>query len=152
MHQKTRNDERGQSLTEFSMCLVFLLVLLAGVADFGRAYFSYIIIRDAAQEGAVYGAITEKSNISDFKNRVEQRVRTAFIDPADPDKIPIDVDVLSVTTDIIGSPCAGVGNSVRVTVDYSVPIATPFLGTVLGTQEILMSTSIEDTTLYPICP
>ena len=47
------NTERGQSLTEFAISLVFLLTLLAGIVDLGRMFFAYIIIRDAAQEGAV---------------------------------------------------------------------------------------------------
>lgn len=144
--------EEGQSLTEFAMSLVFLLILLAGVADFGRAFFAYIIVRDAAQEGAVYGAIADKDDIGVFKDQVEDRVKTAFVNPDEPTKIPLDVDEIQVTTDIVGSPCAGTGNSVRVTVDYSVSITTPFLGSVLGRQNIPMTTSIEDTILSPLCP
>lgn len=153
MNKKTiQTFEEGQSLIEFSMSLVFLLILLAGVADFGRAFLSYIIVRDAAQEGAVYGAIAEKTDLTVFKEKVKDRVKTSFINPSDPNKAPIDVDEVQVNTAIIGSPCAGVGNSVRVTVDYSVDISTPFLGSILGTQEIPMSTSIEDTILSPLCP
>ncbi len=149
---KSKNTEKGQSLTEFALSLVFLLILIAGVADFGRAFFTYIIIRDAAQEGAVYGAIADKSNLSVFKDGVEQRVKTAFINPEEPAKVPLDVDQIQVQTEIIGSPCAGVGNGVRVTVDYSIPIATPFLGGFIGSQEIPMQASIEDTILSPLCP
>lgn len=153
MNKKTiHTHEEGQSLIEFSMSLVFLLILLAGVADFGRAFLSYIIVRDAAQEGAVYGAIAEKTDLTIFKEKVKDRVKTSFVNPSDPNKAPLDVDEVQVHTSIIGSPCAGVGNSVRVTVDYSLDISTPFLGTILGTQEIPMSTSIEDTILSPLCP
>lgn len=144
--------EEGQSLIEFSMSLVFLLILLAGVADFGRAFLSYIIVRDAAQEGAVYGAIAEKTDLNVFKEKVKDRVKTSFINPSDPNKAPLNVDEVQVQTSIIGSPCAGAGNSVRVTVNYVVDISTPFLGTFLGTQEIPMRTSIEDTILSPLCP
>jgi Flp pilus assembly protein TadG len=150
--QPYSESERGQSLTEFALSLVFLFILLAGVVDFGRVFFAYTIIRDAAQEGAVYGAIASKQDIGDFKTRVEDRVKTAFIDPSDPTKIPINIDDLQVSTTIVGNPCADGVNGVRVTVDYSIPITTPFLGTVLGTQEIPMKTSIEDTILSPICP
>lgn len=149
---KGTESEKGQSLTEFALSLVFLFTLLAGVADFGRAFFAYIIIRDAAQEGAVYGAIADKNDINVLKAGIEDRVETAFSDPSDPTNIPIDTDSLQVTTTIIGDPCAGPGNGVRVTVDYAIPITTPFLGTILGSQEIPMSTSIEDTILSPICP
>src|SRR3990172_6907714 len=55
--EKNRNNsEQGQSLLEFSISLVVLLVLLAGLADVGRALFTYMSLRDAAQEGALYGS------------------------------------------------------------------------------------------------
>jgi len=153
MNRKIHSQsEKGQSLTEFALSLVFLFTLLAGVADFGRAFFAYIIIRDAAQEGAVYGAIADKEDINLLKVQVEDRVKTAFRNPTDPSNIPIDIDSLQVTTTIVGDACAGPGNGVRVTVDYAIPITTPFLGTILGSQEIPMSTSIEDTILSPLCP
>lgn len=145
-------SESGQSLTEFAISLIFLFILLAGVTDFGRAFFAYIIIRDAAQEGAVYGAIAPKENIEDLKDRIENRVKTAFTDPADPQKLPIDIDHLQINTMIVGDPCADGANGVRVTVNYAIPVTTPFLGTVLGSQEIPMQTSIEDTILSPMCP
>ncbi len=145
-------SEKGQSLTEFALSLVFLFILLAGVTDFGRAFFAYIIIRDAAQEGAVYGAIAPKDNIEDLKDRVENRVKTAFTNPSDPNKVPIDIDHLQVDTTFVGNPCADGVNSVRVTVDYAIPLTTPFLGALLGTQELPMKTSIEDTILSPMCP
>lgn len=146
------STEKGQSLVEFAMSLVFLLTLLAGVADFGRAFFAYIIVRDAVQEGAVYGAIADKSDLNQFKTKVENRVKTAFVDPAAPGDIPVDIQTLAVNTSIVGSPCAGAGNAVRVTVDYTIPITTPFLGTIIGSQTLPMSTSIEDTILSPLCP
>ena len=53
-----KNDfERGQSLVEFAISLVIILWLLAGAVEFGIALFQYIQLRDAAQEGALYGSI-----------------------------------------------------------------------------------------------
>ncbi len=70
--------ESGQSMVEFALVLVFLLALLAGVFDIGRAFFAYIIIRDAAQEGAVYGSIAPKSDLAGFKSAVADRVVDSF--------------------------------------------------------------------------
>ena len=146
-------SERGQSMVELAMSLVFLLVLLAGVVDLGRAFFAYMIIRDAAQEGAVYGAIADKTDLTAFENEVNNRVETAFVNPSSPTAdIPIDLSQLTVTTQIVGSPCAAPGNGVKVTVDYTIPVTMPFLGSLLGTQEVPMSTSVEDTILAPMCP
>ena len=49
-------SERGQSLVELALVLPLLILLLAGMADLGRAFFSYIEITNAAQEGARAGS------------------------------------------------------------------------------------------------
>jgi len=113
---RIKKSEKGQSLTEFALVLVFLLALLAGVFDLGRAFFAYIIIRDAAQEGAVFAAIAPKDDINVFSNAVADRVVAAYVDPSNPSDVPIDINVMNVQVDIIGSACAAPGNSVRVTV------------------------------------
>ena len=149
---RSSSYESGQSMVEFALVLVFLLALLAGVFDIGRAFFAYIIIRDAAQEGAVYGSIAPKSDLAGFKSAVADRVVTAFVDPANPTDTPIDVSKMNVQVDLFGSACAAPGNSVRVKVDYSIPIAMPFLGIMVGTQNIMLSAQAEDSILAPICP
>jgi len=145
-------SEHGQSLVEFALILVILLVLLSGIVDLGRAFYAYIIIRDAAQEGAVYGSIAPKDDLNLFRNEVETRVETAFTDPADSSNTPIDVSKMYVQTDIIGTACATPGNSVRVRIDYTLPVTMPFLGTILGSQFINMSASVENAILSPVCP
>ena len=152
MSKKYSSSERGQSITEFALSLVFLLTLLAGVVDLGRMFFAYIIIRDAAQEGAVYGSIAPKSDLNALSIEVEDRVKDAFTDPSDPSNVPIDISKLSVQTDIIGATCAMPGSGVRVKVDYSVPVTMPFLGTIIGSQEMKMSATVENAILSPICP
>ena len=49
--------ERGQSLVELAISLTVMLLLLSGAVSFGMALFSYVAIRDAAGEGALYGSI-----------------------------------------------------------------------------------------------
>jgi len=147
-----KKSEKGQSLTEFALVLVFLLSLLAGVFDLGRAFFAYIIIRDAAQEGAVFGAIAQKDDINAFTSAVADRVVAAYVDPSDSSNVPIDINALNIQVDIIGSPCAAPGNGVRVTVDYSLPVSMPFLGALIGSQNVQLSTAVEDSILSPICP
>jgi len=149
---RIKKSEKGQSLTEFALVLVFLLALLAGVFDLGRAFFAYIIIRDAAQEGAIFGAIAPKDDINVFSNAVADRVVAAYVDPSNPSEVPIDINVMNVQVDIIGSACAAPGNSIRVTVDYSLPVTMPFLGAIIGSQDVQLSTEVIDTILSPMCP
>src|SRR3990170_1610843 len=45
-------SRRGQSLVEFALVLPMLLVLLLGIADFGRVFQSGIILEGATRDGA----------------------------------------------------------------------------------------------------
>lgn len=139
-------------MAEFAVSLVILLTLLAGVVDLGRMFFAYIIIRDAAQEGAVYGSIASKDNLTILETEIEDRVKAAFTDPSDSSNVPIDITKLNVHTDILGATCAAPGSGVRVRVEYSLPVTMPFLGTVIGSQEMKMAATVENAILSPICP
>ena len=68
---KKIKSERGQSLVELSISLVVILWLLAGAVEFGIAYFQFIQMRDAAQEGALYGSI-HPDDFTGITTRVEQ--------------------------------------------------------------------------------
>jgi Flp pilus assembly protein TadG len=50
-------EERGQSLIEFAFGALVLIVLLAGIVDLGRGFYSYVVIANAAREGARYCSV-----------------------------------------------------------------------------------------------
>jgi Flp pilus assembly protein TadG len=58
-------SELGQSLVEFALCLLILILIFLGVFDLGRAFQAKIVITNAAREGASYGAMhpTDSSGI-----------------------------------------------------------------------------------------
>jgi len=135
-----RNDlhrkERGQSLTEFAVGVTFILVLLASGMDFGRAYFSYISIRDAAQEGAAYASIAPADVTG-----IRSRVRDTSANPIDLSAFGDDqIDIV-----VSGSACAG--NTISVTVEYDFNIVAPFIA---GNTLRLEAEAI-DTILQPPC-
>ena len=47
---------RGQALAEFALLLPVLLLLMFMAVDFGRLFFSYIAINNAAREATYYAA------------------------------------------------------------------------------------------------
>lgn len=53
----TRRSEGGQALVEFAISAAMLVLIFLGVFDLGRAFNSYIVITNAAREGAYYGAL-----------------------------------------------------------------------------------------------
>ena len=54
---KQKRRERGQSLVETAVVLPILLLLVAAIVDFGRAFDVYIVLTNAAREGARWGSV-----------------------------------------------------------------------------------------------
>ena len=54
-----RNDlrQRGQSIIEMALLLPLMLVLIVGALEFGRVFFTKIVITNAAREAAYYLSI-----------------------------------------------------------------------------------------------
>ena len=146
--------ERGQSLTELALMMVFLLLLVAGIVDIGRAFFTYIALRDAAQEGAIFASYQpSKCSCTDVGCAVYRAQTTS--------NLPVDLlndPNVDITCTIIGDQCAGVDsstgetNTVIVNATYGqFPLTMPFMGTLVGSQTITISASIEDQIITPIC-
>jgi Flp pilus assembly protein TadG len=56
MFRKLREND-GQSFVEFALVLPFLVFLILGIVQFGRAWHNYLTITDAARVGAREGAV-----------------------------------------------------------------------------------------------
>jgi hypothetical protein len=109
------------------------LILLAGVADFGRAFFTWIEMRDAAQEGAVFGSFCPVTA------KIEARVR----DNLNPTYTYIvDIEPLIIS----------VGRPITVNITTDLPLTMPFLSTVIGTDTIAIHATITDSIIKTTCP
>ncbi len=53
--------ERGQAFIECALLVPLLMLAVIGATDFGRLYFSYVSITNAAQDGAHYASSSETS-------------------------------------------------------------------------------------------
>jgi Flp pilus assembly protein TadG len=135
-----QSKEKGQSLVELAISLMFLLILLGGIVDLGRAFFTYMAMRDAVQEGALYGSINPTLTV-EIKDHV---LNSGNIVP----------DILTagdITVTVLGSPCTG--SSIRVQAVYNnFPITMPFIGALIGRQTVPIRATITDTVLSPSCP
>jgi Flp pilus assembly protein TadG len=139
MGTSNRWRPRGQSLTELAVSLPMLLILLAGVVDIGRAYYTYLSLRDAAAEGAAYGSI-HPSDTSGIVDRVVGESPGGVVDWAG----------TTVTTQILVKDCEGGG--IQVKVDYNYTLLTPFIGAIAGSQTLPLSATVVNTILSPVCP
>jgi hypothetical protein len=149
--------ENGQSMVEFAVSAILIFTLLVAVADFGRAFFTYLTMRDAAQEGAVFGSICPLHTAA-----IESRVRQSSERPVDlSDTTHVTVSCIYVY-DVNGdgyidaadtfpacgtiTPVPGQGIKVRVVFD-DFQITTPLLGSILGSQSLTLRTEVQDTIL-----
>jgi len=57
-----KNRQTGQSLVEFALSSVVLLVIVGGLVDIGRAVFVSEVLSSAAREGARHGAYFDAPN------------------------------------------------------------------------------------------
>jgi Flp pilus assembly protein TadG len=138
---KLQRGERGQSLVELALSLTVILLLLSGAVDFSIAYFSFSAMQDAAQEGALYGSINPADETG-----IITRVRSASSNPVD----LANADLVDVVVSLPGDACEG--NEVRVNVIYDYPVSMPFIGSIIGAQQIRLNASVTDTILQPVCP
>jgi Flp pilus assembly protein TadG len=123
-----------------AMVAMFLLVLLLGIVDVGRAISANIAVRDAVQDGTSYGAYTRDATADD----IEDRVRAAVSSP-DLSTATIDVYCDLDERDLVD------GTRIRVELDYDVDLITPVVGAALG-GVISLSPSAEADRFFDTCP
>jgi Flp pilus assembly protein TadG len=160
--------EKGQSLVELALTLTLILTLLAGAVDLGSAFFSYVVVRDAAQEGALYGSVAPyyDSNDNDKYDSGEPlnttaivlRVQSASTTPGFLSGVTPIVTTSDEPCACVTVPCAIAGvpksvpNSITVSVTYNYPLTMPLIGAIIGQQTIPLTASATDTIIKPSCP
>ena len=118
-NDRFRKNQKGQTLVEFALILPIIIIILFGITEFGRAFYSYIVITNAAREGARAGVVG-KSN-DDILARVKE---TAPLNP------PLEDSDITITPSDKSARTPGVSMNVEVT--YDVDIITPVISNVLG--------------------
>lgn len=137
--------EKGQSLVELGISFVFIMFLLSGAVEFGIAYFQYVQLLDAAQEGALYGSMYPK-DVVEIKNRVRASSNSP-IDLSDPS-----VDIIVLVNDGQKDNIqACEKDALSVTVRYPHKIFMPLMPQLLGTDVIMIRGEVVDTILSPVC-
>jgi len=145
---KKIKSERGQSLVELSISILILLLLLVGSVEFGMAFFQFVQLRDAAQEGALYGSLNpDPADEADIIARVQHSSQSP-IDLLNDSGVVIDVT-------IIGAACegntSGVSNGIEVEVYFEHDVFMPFMSQIVG-PTIPLRATVTDTILSPRCP
>jgi len=133
MKKMNRTTEKGQSLMELALVLVFILILLAGVVDLGRMMFEYLTMRDAAQEGAGYGAVYP-SYCGQIIERATQNM---------PDN--------TYNVVVLARPAHGCENKeILISIDHNFSVTMPLLSAFTG-PTVPMHVEIKDRIVRPAC-
>ena len=83
----TLSCQRGVAAVEFALVIVFLLLLVAGIVEFGRAFWYYDALTKATRDGARMLSVAERATFStgtfidDARDRVVQAANAANVQP-----------------------------------------------------------------------
>ncbi len=144
-----KNGESGQALAEAALVFIIVILLLAGLVEFGWAYFHYLALQDAAGEGASYGIMFSTWQQGDdpagayyhpdpnnITYRAQNESKGGIID-------------WSTTTVTVEAPFVTPGNFITVTVSYEHEVITPLLSTWVSDGTITLNARAVQRILSP---
>lgn len=149
LFRKIRTDkdqnsrQKGQSLVELAISFTFLLIIFGGIVDLGMMFYTYLSLRDTAQEGAIYGSYDPTNS-----SQIVSRIKTS-------QKWPIDAtNITNITITCNGSYTCAVntvnscpGKKITVQVLYNYQPLLPILGTITGGSPITLNSNVTETIL-----
>jgi len=136
-----RHGRGGQSLAEFALILpILLLITLVGL-DFGRAFFSWVTLNNAARVGANYAGLNPNTSFA-AASTYDTLIRNdgangacAIASGAPPQPVFADsgLDSNSTTKDL--------GDNVTVTLSCPFRMLTPIIGAITGNPITISASS-----------
>ncbi|GIW17041.1 MAG: TadE/TadG family type IV pilus assembly protein [Tepidiforma sp.] len=113
--RRFRETETGQALVEFTMILPLFVLLFMSMVEFGRAFHTWLLITNAAREGARIAAV--QSDLATVQTRIYDSFCANY-----PSQCNIDPSRVTITTaNVQGSR----GSMVQVDVAYNFQWVTP---------------------------
>lgn len=149
--------QSAQSLVELAISLMIILLLLLGAVEFSLALFQYVTIRDAAQEGAIYGSINpvelKPDGITKHQDGIKYRAVAAASDVLGNQLTIANVSVFPLPDSplLCEGLTNGVPNSITVKITFAHPITFPLVGPMIGSNTINLTASVTNTILQPTC-
>lgn len=142
------DHEKGQSLVELAISLILLLIILAGMVDLGRAIFTRFAMKDAAEEGVVYGT-SFPTDCDQIIKRVEFNLSNRALNGGMTVVALIEGnDGSFIDCSLIPYSQVYAGKKLHVTVTKTFTVTMPFLGAFIG-QTIPLSVTAKGIILRP---
>lgn len=130
MNGRESND-KGASMVELALMLPLLLLMLAGIADLGRAFHDYIIITNVAREGARYASLHADPSFA-------PATKQAAIDEAQASGITLTPSNVTLTL-VPADPAPGQAATAIITVTYRFNL---IVGRIFGSSVITMQSGM----------
>jgi Flp pilus assembly protein TadG len=124
-----KKNQRGQSIVEFALIMPLIILILFGIFEFGRIFYSYIVITNSAREGARIGATGKPDN-----EIIARILETAPLPEAE---TKLSVTKLEPSQDQRKS-----GLPLTVEVTYDVDLITPLFSDILPNPVVLKSQAV----------
>ena len=139
--RKTRRSRRGQSLVEFALSVPILLLLLFGMIDLGRAFFTLIALDSVISEGAHWAAaypecIASAANATDAPQVPPPCKGTnSIIGRMLNESTNLDMSHVIATT--VTPTTALPGDTITITISYRLDMITPVVQAIAGNSIVL---------------
>lgn len=121
MLTRFRREERGAMVVEFGLVVPILLLLVFGIIDFGRAYYTLNNLTSAVREGVRRAVVLEDPMSADAQKEIKDVVVNFSQPLSGPPMDPADV---IVTMHDGTTPDA----RIEVQASYEMPLITPLVG------------------------
>jgi Flp pilus assembly protein TadG len=122
-------NERGSSLIEVALTLPLLLLVTAGIFEFGRAYQTQQVLTNAAREGARVAVLPNQPS-----GAAETRARLYLTGGQLPNAADATISVTSTTISIGGITTPG--SKVTVSYPFSFVVLQPIARLVVSTSNL----------------
>lgn len=125
MVKRLWGGHRGATLVEFALILPVLLLMVAGLWEFGRIYDAYLVATNAAREGARWAALGEDQ--AAVQARVGDYLNSGYAGRLSTGELSVGTITMDLLTDpangyvVAGAPGAPVRVRVPVTVLFYLP-------------------------------
>lgn len=113
--RRLRETDAGQSLVEFTLILPIMLIMIFALVDFGRGFYTWLVLTNAAREGARAAAVQADGPTIDSK------IYDAFCEPY-PSNCSLEPGKLAIAkTNVQGER----GTPVKIDLSYDFDYVTP---------------------------
>jgi Flp pilus assembly protein TadG len=125
-----KQRRRGDAIVEFALVLPILLLILFGIMEVGRVLDAWIVVQNAAREGARVGTLADSTTAgSAAQQAANSYLQMAFASRADVDNTVVPAPIVSA-------------DAVQVNVEADIHIYTPFMQAILAPSLPVKATAI----------